>query len=77
MDLAKHILLNDPRPIDFAILPNSQFINWNMKKYLKFYKNGKACKDNFNYNSEWNNEFLTVSEIKNLLKSNISDIQLY
>ena len=61
----------------FAILPNSHFIGWNMKKYLKFYKNGKRCKDNFNYNSEWNNEFLTVSEIKNLLKSNISDIQIY
>ena len=61
----------------FAILPNAEFIGWNKKKYLKLNKTGKICSNNFSYNSETNSKFLTISEIRNLLKYNLSDIHLY
>jgi len=52
----------------FAIVPNSDFINWDKKKYMKKNKQGKVCGYNFSYNSETNSKFLTVPEIKKLIK---------
>ena len=52
----------------FAIIPNSEFINWNKKKYLKKHKKGKICIENFSYNSQTNSKFLKISEIKKLIK---------
>lgn len=56
----------------FVIAPNSKFISWNKKKYLKQNKDGKGCSDGFSYNSATNKNFLTVSQLKSLIKKNIT-----
>jgi UDP-N-acetylglucosamine 4,6-dehydratase/5-epimerase len=55
----------------FIIAPNSKFISWNKSKYLRQNKNGRSCKSGFSYNSEANKDFLTVNELRKLIKSNI------
>lgn len=53
----------------FVITPNSQYLSWNRKKFLKESSNsvGKVCDENFYYNSGMNNEFLDVDEIRRLI----------
>ena len=55
----------------FIIAPNSKFISWNKSKYLRQNKNGRSCKSGFSYNSEANEDFLTVNELRKLIQSNI------
>ena len=52
----------------YVIVPSSEFLNWSYKDYLKSHKNGKKCPSNFSYSSDKNKKFLTVQEIKTLLK---------
>ena len=59
----------------FVIVPNSEFLSWDIKQYIQKNKNGKICNYNFSYNSQNNTKFLSISEIKNLIKSNLSEIQ--
>ena len=59
----------------FVIVPNSEFLDWGKKQYLQKNKNGKICNYNFSYNSQNNTKFISISEIKNLIKSNLSEIQ--
>ena len=59
----------------FVIIPNSEFLDWGKKQYMQKNKNGKICNYNFSYNSQNNTKFLSISEIKNLIKSNLSEIQ--
>ena len=59
----------------FVIVPNSEFLDWGKKQYMQKNKNGKICNYNFSYNSQNNTKFLSISEIKNLIKSNLSEIQ--
>ena len=51
----------------FIISPNSKFISWTKEEYAKKNK-GKISKSSFSYNSLQNSKYLTVSEIKNLIK---------
>ena len=57
------------------VVPNSEFLSWSIKKYMQQNKNGKICNYNFSYNSQNNTKFLSISEIKKLIKSNLSEIQ--
>ena len=59
----------------FVIAPNSKFINWDKKKYMKHNKGGKNCPNYFSYNSERNKKFLKISELKKLIKSNLSNMK--
>ena len=59
----------------FVIVPNSEFLDWSKKQYMQKNKNGKICNYNFSYNSQNNTKFLSISEIKKLIKSNILEIQ--
>ena len=59
----------------FVIAPNSKFINWGKKKYTKHNKGGKNCPNYFSYNSERNKKFLKISELKKLIKSNLSNMK--
>ena len=58
----------------FVIVPNSEFLDWGKKQYMQKNKNGKICNYNFSYNSQNNTKFLSISEIKKLIKLNISEI---
>jgi UDP-N-acetylglucosamine 4,6-dehydratase/5-epimerase len=58
----------------YVICPNQELIEWNREKYKKTFK-GKMCKENFSYVSN-KNKFLSVKEIKNILKNNLSDFEL-
>lgn len=53
----------------FVIVPNSIFLNWNKKNYFKKNKGGKFCKEEFSYNSKTNKKFLSVQELKKIIKS--------
>ena len=59
----------------FVIAPNSKFINWDKTKYMKHNKGGKNCPNYFSYNSERNKKFLKISELKKLIKSNLSNMK--
>lgn len=55
----------------YAILPsNTDYLNWNKDKFIKDFKvyGAKKIKSIFSYNSRDNNNFLTINQIKNLLK---------
>jgi UDP-N-acetylglucosamine 4,6-dehydratase (inverting) len=49
----------------FVILPQNP--NWNLNEYLK-YSNAKSVAKDFSYNSEENHDFLSISQIKELIK---------
>ena len=57
----------------YVITPNSKFIKWNKKKYLKLNKFGKSCTSEFSYDSKTNKKFLTIKELKKLIQNYISD----
>lgn len=59
----------------FVITPNSQFIEWDIKKYLKKNKSGKICNKDFSYNSNNNKDFLNVDQIKKLIQINLKDFE--
>tara|TARA_B100001175_G_C19503094_1_gene639285 strand:+ start:394 stop:1404 length:1011 start_codon:yes stop_codon:yes gene_type:complete len=59
---------------NYVICPNSELINWQIEKYKKHFK-GKFCKKNFSYSSN-KNQFLTINELKNIVKNNITDFEL-
>ena len=59
----------------FVITPNSKFINWDKKKYMKLKRGGKSCTAGFSYNSKSNKEFLSISKIQKLIKSQSSDFE--
>ena len=59
----------------FVIAPNSKFINWGKKEYMKHNKGGKNSPNYFSYNSESNKKFLKISELKKLIKSNLSNMK--
>ena len=59
----------------FVIVPNSEFLNWGKKKYMKHNKGGKNCSNDFSYNSESNKKFLKISELKKIIQSNLSDME--
>ena len=48
----------------FVIAPNSKFINWGKREYMKHNKGGKNCPNYFSYNSESNKKFFKISELK-------------
>ena len=60
----------------YVIVPNSKYISLNRNKYLKYLKNGKFCKKNFSYNSFKNKVFLSISQLKILLKKHNSDFEM-
>ena len=62
----------------YVVLPNSEFLEWNMSDYIKKNKlfKFKKCKENFSYNSRDNDIFLDVNKIRYLInnfKKNISN----
>ena len=52
----------------FVVTPNSEYLHWNKKKYFQKFKKGKYCPDNFNYNSLENNKYLSVQNLKKIIK---------
>tara|TARA_Y100000741_G_scaffold348952_1_gene317572 strand:- start:2743 stop:3765 length:1023 start_codon:yes stop_codon:yes gene_type:complete len=54
----------------FVIVPSSKFYYVNKSFYKKKFRNCKLVKKNYSYNS-LNNKFLSVSEIKKIIKKNI------
>ena len=59
----------------FVIASNSELFYWNKKNYIKKFR-GKACSDNFSYNSDNNKDKLTVSLLKNIVKKQIKNLNL-
>ncbi len=57
----------------YAILPNSDYLSWDRKRFLKESNGspGKYCDDGFSYNSGNNNHFLSVNEIRELIVENV------
>ena len=43
---------------------------------MKLFKNGKSCNNDFSYNSKNNKDYLTVSDLKILIKKNQEDFEL-
>ena len=50
----------------FVILPDNT--QKTLRKFKNKFKKMKKVKSNFNYNSEKNDEFLSVSDLKNMIK---------
>ena len=59
----------------FVLIPNSEFLSWDKKKYMQLNKKGKFCKDDFSYNSKTNKEFLKPQQLQKLIKSHLSDFE--
>ena len=59
----------------FVLIPNSEFLGWDKKKYMQLNKGGKFCKDDFSYNSKTNKEFLKPQQLQKLIKSHLSDFE--
>ena len=59
----------------FVLIPNSEFLSWDKKKYMQLNKGGKVCKDDFSYNSKTNKEFLKPQQLQKLIKSHLSDFE--
>ncbi len=58
----------------YVILPNSKYNKLTKRYYKKVYKDCKFIKKNFTYNSLENN-FLTILDIKKLIKKNNKDFE--
>ena len=57
----------------YVICPSPDFMEWDMEKYKKKIK-GKSCAKNFAYTSD-KNKFLTIKDLKKVLKNNINDVE--
>jgi len=58
----------------YIIIPDSQYTSLNKKYFMKKNKNiAKPCKIGFCYNSKNNKNFLSIKELKTLIKKNVSD----
>ena len=57
----------------FVITPSSEYISWDIDSFLNESNGskGKYCKEGFSYNSEKNKDFLTVEELRDLIKNQI------
>tara|TARA_B100000579_G_C22800488_1_gene839526 strand:+ start:705 stop:1727 length:1023 start_codon:yes stop_codon:yes gene_type:complete len=57
----------------YIIKPDSEFFVWNKSKLINKAKNlrGKKCSSDFSYTSDNNSNFLSVNELKKLIKDNI------
>ena len=55
----------------FAITPNSKYLPWDRKRFLNESNasSGKICEFGFSYNSEMNEQFLSVSELRHLINN--------
>ena len=55
----------------FAITPNSKYLPWDRKRFLNEsnVSSGKICEFGFSYNSEMNEQFLSVSELRHLINN--------
>jgi FlaA1/EpsC-like NDP-sugar epimerase len=56
----------------YVILPSTtEFLSWKIEDFIKNKKNGAnvRCKENFSYNSLENNQFLTIKELKELVRN--------
>ena len=52
----------------YVICPHSEYINWSIEDYIKL-KKGKKCNKGFFYDSNVNDNFLSVSDLQKLLKN--------
>jgi UDP-N-acetylglucosamine 4,6-dehydratase/5-epimerase len=52
----------------FVITPNSEYLHWDKKKYFNNFKGGKYCPNNFSFNSLNNTKYLSVLDLKNIIK---------
>ena len=52
----------------YIICPNSEFINWNKKTLIRN-KKYRPFPENASYNSYKNKKYLSISEIKKILKT--------
>ena len=59
----------------YVIVPNSENYYLRINEYLKIKKMQKV-KNDFSYNSSSNSKFLTVKELKKIIKDNIKDIEI-
>lgn len=55
----------------YVIWPNSEYLKINEKKYLSNFKSGKKIKHSFSYNSKDNKEYMSATEIENLIKKTL------
>jgi len=57
----------------FVILPTSNKIGWGKDEFIKDHNSeiGKMCEFGFSYNSGTNNDFLTVEDLKKLIRNHI------
>jgi len=55
----------------FAITPNSKYLPWDRKRFLNESNasSGKICEFGFSYNSNMNEQFLSVSELRHLINN--------
>ena len=53
----------------YVILPQQPV--WDLEKYIEVH-NGEKVPENFRYNSEQNDNFLTVSELRKLINENVN-----
>ena len=60
----------------YVVIPNSKFNPINKKKYMEIFKDGKNTKENFNYSSNNNVDFLTVSQLTKLIQKNLQDFEI-
>lgn len=51
----------------FVITPNSEYLRWDKKEYLRSFKGGKHCSNNFSYNSLNNKDYLSVLKLKKII----------
>lgn len=59
----------------FIITSNSEHFEWNKKKYIKKF-GGKNCNENFYYDSFNNKNKLSISELKKIVSTQISKLDL-
>ena len=54
----------------FVILPSSEKLGWSKDEFLKNYDSGsgKMCNYGFSYNSGTNIDFLTIDDLKKMIK---------
>ena len=57
----------------YVVLPNSIYLKWNRKQFLKHKQNhrSKPCEIGFSYNSKMNKDFLSVKDLRELIKLNV------